>query len=58
MTRWNKRIFSSVNAVFEFDDAGRLVAWREYWDTGDIATQLGLTSDEMKQLHGVTQQQA
>ena len=48
MTSWNKRIFSSVNAVFEFDDAGAIVSWREYWDTGDIATQLGLTSDQMK----------
>lgn len=54
MTSWNKRIFSSVNAVFEFDDAGAIVSWREYWDTGDIATQLGLSSDEMKALHGVT----
>jgi limonene-1,2-epoxide hydrolase len=57
MTSWNKRIFSSVNAVFEFDDAGRIVSWREYWDTGDIATQLGLSSDQMKALHGVTVEQ-
>jgi limonene-1,2-epoxide hydrolase len=54
MTSWNRRIFSSVNAVFEFDDSARIVSWREYWDTGDIATQLGLTADEMKQLHGIT----
>jgi limonene-1,2-epoxide hydrolase len=54
MTRWNKRIYSCVNAVFEFDDAGAIVSWREYWDTGDIAAQLGLTSDQMKVLHGVT----
>jgi limonene-1,2-epoxide hydrolase len=54
MTSWNKRIFSSVNAVFEFDNRGLIVSWREYWDTGDIATQLGLTSDQMKALHGVS----
>jgi limonene-1,2-epoxide hydrolase len=54
MTSWNKRIFSSVNAVFEFDDNNQIVSWREYWDTGDIATQLGLTADQMKALHGVT----
>ena len=54
MTSWNKRIFSSVNAVFEFDESGAIVSWREYWDTGDIAGQLGLTSDQMKAMHGVT----
>jgi limonene-1,2-epoxide hydrolase len=54
MTSWNKRIFSSVNAVFEFNDDNQIVSWREYWDTGDIATQLGLTADQMKALHGVT----
>jgi limonene-1,2-epoxide hydrolase len=53
MTSWAKRIFSSVNAVFEFDERGLIVSWREYWDTGDIASQLGLTSDQMKALHGV-----
>jgi limonene-1,2-epoxide hydrolase len=54
MTSWDKRIFSSVNAVFEFDATGRIVAWREYWDSGDIASQLGLTADEMKAMHGLT----
>jgi limonene-1,2-epoxide hydrolase len=54
MTSWNKRIFSSVNAVFEFNDDNQIVSWREYWDTGDIATQLGLSADQMKALHGVT----
>jgi limonene-1,2-epoxide hydrolase len=54
MMEWDKRIFSSVNAVFELDDAGRIVAWREYWDTGDIAKQLGLTSEQMNQLHGIS----
>jgi limonene-1,2-epoxide hydrolase len=55
MTSFDKRIYSSVNAVFEFDDTGKIIAWREYWDTGDIATQLGLTSEQMKQLHGISQ---
>lgn len=49
-----RRIFSSVNAVFDFDDDGRIVAWREYWDTGDIAAQLGLRADQMAALHGLT----
>jgi limonene-1,2-epoxide hydrolase len=55
MTSFEKRIYSSVNAVFEFDDTGAVIAWREYWDTGDIAAQLGLTSEQMKQLHGINQ---
>jgi limonene-1,2-epoxide hydrolase len=55
MLSFNKRMFSSVNAVFEFDDAGKIVSWREYWDTGDIATQLGLTSEQMAELHGIKQ---
>ena len=54
MIEWDKRIFSSVNAVFELDGADRIVAWREYWDTGDIAKQLGLSSEQMNQLHGIT----
>ena len=54
MTSWGRRIFSSVNAVFELDAESRIVSWREYWDTGDIAAQLGLTADQMKALHGIT----
>ncbi len=53
MKDFDRRIFSSVNAVFEFDDDGRIVEWREYWDALDIATQLGLGVDEMKRLHGI-----
>ena len=38
----------------QFDGEGQIVSWREYWDALDIATQLGLTADEMKRLHGIT----
>jgi limonene-1,2-epoxide hydrolase len=55
MKDWNKRIFSSVNAVFEFSDAGRIISWREYWDTGDIAVQLGLSPEQMQALHAPEQ---
>ena len=51
MKAFDKRIYSSVNAVFDFDESGRIVAWREYWDTGDIAGQLGLSADEMQAMH-------
>lgn len=55
MVSFDKRMFSSVNAVFEFNDAGKVVSWREYWDTGDIANQLGITSEQMAELHGIKQ---
>lgn len=51
MKAFGKRIYSSVNAVFDFDEQGRIVAWREYWDTADIARQLGLSADEMQAMH-------
>ena len=51
MKKWNKRIFSSVNAVFELNEGGHIISWREYWDTGDIAAQLDLSPEEMKKLH-------
>ncbi len=52
MLGFDKRIFSSVNAVFEFEN-GEIVSWREYWDALDIATQLGLDADGIKRLHGI-----
>ncbi len=49
-----KRIYSSVAAVFEFDADHKIVAWREYWDSGDIARQLGLTPAQMNELQAGT----
>jgi limonene-1,2-epoxide hydrolase len=53
MIEQQKRIFSSVAAVFAFDEAGQVVSWREYWDTGDISRQLGLTPEQMAALQPV-----
>lgn len=50
MLEQGKRIFSSVAAVFEFDAEGLIVSWREYWDTGDICRQLGITQEQMAAL--------
>jgi limonene-1,2-epoxide hydrolase len=52
MKRNDQRIFSSVAAIFELDAAGRIARWREYWDTDDIARQLGLTREQMNELQG------
>lgn len=49
-----KRIFSSVNAVFELTADNRIETWREYWDSGDVARQLGLSEEQLYQrLRGV-----
>ncbi|MCW2830664.1 MAG: hypothetical protein JWP31_1356 [Aeromicrobium sp.] len=53
MIEAGKNIFSSVAAVFEFDDAGQVRSWREYWDTGDISRQLGLTPEQMAEMQPV-----
>jgi limonene-1,2-epoxide hydrolase len=52
ITDLDRRIFSSVCAVFELDQDGRVVNWREYWDTDDINQQLGLTPEQAAELHG------
>lgn len=44
-----KRIFSSVNAVFELTADNRIHTWREYWDSGDVALQLGLSQTQLYQ---------
>lgn len=43
----DKKVTSRVCAVFELDAAARIVSWREYWDTGDIMKQMGLTADQL-----------
>jgi limonene-1,2-epoxide hydrolase len=43
----NKKVTSRVCAVFELDEEHRIVSWREYWDTGDIMKQMGLTPEQL-----------
>lgn len=43
----NKKVTSRVCAVFELDEGGKIVSWREYWDTGDIMKQMGLTAEQL-----------
>lgn len=40
------RVTFHVNAIFEVRD-GAITCWREYWDTGDIARQLGIDPTQM-----------
>ena len=36
-----------VVAVFEVDEDGLICAWREYWDTLDVARQVGGSADDV-----------
>lgn len=59
MKKNNQRIFSSVCAVFEFNEQNKITAWREYWDIRDIQYQLGMTEEQMLDLlprHALTQE--
>jgi limonene-1,2-epoxide hydrolase len=42
----DRKVSSRVCAVFECDERG-ILAWREYWDTGDVAQQMGLPVDQV-----------
>lgn len=50
MKKNGQRIFSSVCAVFEFNENNKIIAWREYWDIRDIQYQLGMTEEQMLDL--------
>lgn len=43
----NRKVASRVCALFELDDAGLIVSWREYWDTGDVMRQMGFTAEQL-----------
>jgi limonene-1,2-epoxide hydrolase len=37
-----------ICSVFEFDDAGKITAWREYWDQTYCAEQMGFTAEQVR----------
>jgi limonene-1,2-epoxide hydrolase len=41
-----KQLTFHVTAIFDVRD-GEITCWREYWDTGDIAQQLGIDASQM-----------
>lgn len=43
----DRKVGSRVCAVFELNDAGLIVSWREYWDSGDVMRQMGVTANEL-----------
>jgi limonene-1,2-epoxide hydrolase len=41
------KVGSRVCAVFELDDTGLIAGWREYWDTGDVMRQMGVSAEDL-----------
>ena len=45
---FGKRLTFHVTSIFDVRD-GFITCWREYWDTGDVAAQLGIDPSQMFQ---------
>jgi limonene-1,2-epoxide hydrolase len=43
----NRKVGSRVCAVFEFNDRGEIAGWREYWDSGDVMRQMGISAEAL-----------
>jgi limonene-1,2-epoxide hydrolase len=43
---FGKKVTFHVTALFDVRD-GEITSWREYWDTGDVAQQLGIDPSQM-----------
>ena len=41
---------ASLNSVFEVNSDNLITAWREYFDSGDVARQLHMSADDMSKL--------
>lgn len=46
----DKEIITNVAGIFTVDDEDRIVFWREYWDMLDIADQIGVSGETMRQM--------
>src|SRR3546814_12523921 len=42
----NKKVAARLNAVFEIAPDGKIKGWREYYDSGDMQRQIGVTADD------------
>jgi limonene-1,2-epoxide hydrolase len=43
----DRKVGSRVCAVFEFNESGKIVGWREYWDTGDVMKQMDISAEAL-----------
>lgn len=49
VTQTQRRTGVRICSVFEFDDAGKITAWREYWDKLYCAEQMGFTVEQVRE---------
>lgn len=47
LVRDGKQVNSRVCAVFTLNDDNKIVHWREYWDTGNITKQMGVSREDL-----------
>jgi limonene-1,2-epoxide hydrolase len=43
----SKRLSLALASIYEIDDRGYIVAWREYFDTADVARQMGVSPHDL-----------
>jgi limonene-1,2-epoxide hydrolase len=43
----DRKVGSRVCAVFEMNDDGLIAGWREYWDSGDVMQQMGISAEDL-----------
>src|SRR3546814_9146735 len=53
VTQNQRRAGVRICAVFEFDDVGKITAWREYWDKAHCAEQMGRSEEHTSELQSL-----
>jgi limonene-1,2-epoxide hydrolase len=43
----DRKVGSRVCAIFEIADNGLFAGWREYWDSGDVMRQMGISAEDL-----------
>lgn len=46
----DRTVVTRVVGVFDLDADDKIVWWREYWDTLDIADQIGISGEDMRRI--------
>lgn len=45
----DRAVAARINAIFEIGNDGKIIAWREYWDSNDVITQMGIDQEVLKE---------
>jgi limonene-1,2-epoxide hydrolase len=45
-----REIETRLNAVFDLDASGKILFWREYYDSGDLVKKIGVTLEQFEQI--------